>query len=96
MIDQIETERLRIRPFRPDDWQAVLASSSDEATTHYLNEPAMTEERAQAWTAEQAGAEARAVALVVKPDDSPIGHLVFHLWLFRRVRMRSGGSFVPI
>ena len=82
--DQIETERLRIRPFRPDDWPAVLAYSADEATMHYLDEPVMTEERARAWTAEQAGPEVRAVALVVKPDDTPVGLLVFHLWFALR------------
>ena len=84
MIDHIDTERLRIRPFRPDDWPAVLAYSADEATMLYLNEQVMTEERARAWTAEQAGPEARAVALVVKPDDVPVGHLVFHLWFAPR------------
>jgi RimJ/RimL family protein N-acetyltransferase len=80
MFDQIETERLRIRPFRPDDWPAVHAYASDEATMHFLPEGVMSEEQVRAFIAEQSGDEARAFAVVLKPDDRPIGHLVFHSW----------------
>jgi RimJ/RimL family protein N-acetyltransferase len=60
MFEAIETERLRIRPFRADDCPAVLAYSSDEATLYFLHEPVMPEERAREWTKGQAGPEARA------------------------------------
>ncbi len=80
MFDQIETERLRIRPFRPDDWPAVHAYASDDATMHFLPEGVMSDEQVRAFIAEQSGDEARAFAVVLKPDDRPIGHLVFHSW----------------
>jgi [ribosomal protein S5]-alanine N-acetyltransferase len=80
----IETDRLRIRAFAPDDWPAVLSYASDPATMTYIPEGPMSEEQARAWVEENAGEEARAVALVLKPDDRPIGHLVFHPWFAHR------------
>jgi RimJ/RimL family protein N-acetyltransferase len=83
-FEPIDTERLRIRRFRPDDWQAVHAYASDAATMTYMNEVPHTEERSRAFAIEQAGEDATALAIVVKPGDEPVGHLVFHPWFAPR------------
>ena len=80
----IETEHLRLRRFRPTDWEGVYAYASDEATNYYLGVGAMTEEETRAWVDKQRGDEWTALAVVLKSDDVPIGHLVFHPWYAHR------------
>src|SRR5262245_9604441 len=72
----IETERLCLRRFRPDDWEAIYAYASDEATNTYLGVVVMTAEETRAWVDQQSGDEWTALAVVLKPDDAPIGPLV--------------------
>jgi RimJ/RimL family protein N-acetyltransferase len=76
-IKPLETERLRLRRFRPDDWEAIYAYASDAATNFYLREGEITEEELRAWVTTQSVDEEVAYAVVVKPDDAPIGHLIF-------------------
>jgi RimJ/RimL family protein N-acetyltransferase len=80
----IETDRLRLRAFVPDDWPAVHAYAADPATMTYIPEGPMSEEQAKAFVAEHAGDEARAIALTLRADDRPIGHLVWHPWFAHR------------
>lgn len=77
-FEVIETERLRLRRFRPADWEAVYAYASDAATNTYLRDVVMTEEETRAWVTKQSNdVEDAAVAVVRKADDALIGHLVF-------------------
>ena len=41
-IDHIETQRLRIRPFQRNDWQAVYDYTSDPAVMMYIPEGPFT------------------------------------------------------
>src|SRR6187455_3075632 len=66
MFDQIETERLRIRPLRPDDWQAVHAYASDEATMHFLPEGVLSEEQVRAFIDEHSREESMVFAVTLK------------------------------
>lgn len=56
--DQIETERLLLRPFRADDFDAVHAYATDEATYRFMtwgpNTPDQTREVLGRWLEEQA------------------------------------------
>ena len=80
----IDTPRLHIRRFVPDDWRAVHAYASDAETMAYLPEGPQTEEQARAFVAANTGDDARALALILKDDDRPIGHLPFHPWFAPR------------
>jgi ribosomal-protein-alanine N-acetyltransferase len=79
-IANIETQRLRIRAFRRDDWQAVHDYTSDPAVMMYLPEGPFTSEQAKAFVADNAGEQASAVAVLLKTDNMLIGHMVFHPW----------------
>jgi RimJ/RimL family protein N-acetyltransferase len=81
----IETERLLIRRFVTEDWEAVHAYTSDAGVMTYVGDGAETEEQAKAFVAENAGDEARALALVLKEEDRLIGHMLFHPWFTPRV-----------
>lgn len=75
----IQTERLRIRPFRPTDWQAVHTYTSNAAIMHYLEEGQMNAEQTQAWVQQQAES-LEAYAVVRHTDDMLVGHISFHKW----------------
>jgi RimJ/RimL family protein N-acetyltransferase len=79
-IANIETQRLRIRAFRRDDWPAVHDYTSDPAVMMYLPEGPFTPEQAKAFVADNAGEQASAVAVLLKTDNMLIGHMVFHPW----------------
>ena len=79
-IDNIATQRLRIRSFQPNDWQAVYDYTSDPAVMMYIPEGPFTPEQAKAFVADNMGEQARAVAVLLKTDDMPIGHMDFHPW----------------
>jgi RimJ/RimL family protein N-acetyltransferase len=83
-FEPIVTDRLRIRAFVPEDWRAVHAYAADPATMTYVPPGALTEELTRAFVTENAGEEPRALALTLKADDRPIGHLVFHPWFADR------------
>jgi len=79
-IDYIETQRLRIRSFQPNDWQAVYDYTSDPAVMLYIPEGSFTLEQAKAFVADNIGEQARAVAVLLKRVDMLLGHMVFHPW----------------
>jgi RimJ/RimL family protein N-acetyltransferase len=80
-IDNIETQRLRIRSFQYDDWQATYEYTSDPDVMRYIPEGPFTPAQAQAFVADNMGEHARAVAVLLKAANRLIGHLVFHPWL---------------
>ena len=83
-IDPLETPRLRVRPLEAADWAAVHAYASDPDVMTYIPEGPMTEEQARAFVAENAGDEARAVAVVLRSSGELIGHMPFRPWFAPR------------
>jgi [ribosomal protein S5]-alanine N-acetyltransferase len=83
-IGHIETQRLRIRSFQPNDWQAVYDYTSDPAVMMYIPEGPFTPEQAKAFVAENMGEQARAVTVLLKTADMLVGHMVFHPWFAPR------------
>jgi RimJ/RimL family protein N-acetyltransferase len=79
-IDHIDTQRLRLRSFQRNDWQAVYEYTSDPAVMGYIPEGLFTPAQAQAFVADNMGAHARAVAVLLKTANILIGHIVFHPW----------------
>lgn len=79
-IDHIETQRLRIRSFQRNDWQAVYDYTSDPAVMMYIPEGSFSLEQAEAFVADNLDEQARAVAVLLKTDDLLVGHMLFHPW----------------
>ena len=79
-IDYIETQRLRIRSFQPNDWQAVYDYTADPAVMLYIPEGSFTPEQAKAFVADNIGEQARAFAVLLKRVDMLLGHMQFHPW----------------
>jgi len=79
-LDTIETQRLRVRSFQHNDWQAVYDYTSDPAVMVYIPEGPFTPSQAKAFVADNMGGHARAVAVLLKTANLLIGHLVFHPW----------------
>ena len=79
-IRHIETQRLRIRSFQPDDWQAVYDYTSDPDVMMYIPEGPFTPEQAKAFVADNMGEQAHFVAVLLKTDDVLVGHMEFHPW----------------
>jgi [ribosomal protein S5]-alanine N-acetyltransferase len=84
-IGHIETQRLRIRSFQPNDWQAVYDYTSDPALMLYIPEGPFTSKQAKAFVAENMGEQARFVAVLLKTDDVLVGHMEFHPWFASQI-----------
>jgi ribosomal-protein-alanine N-acetyltransferase len=80
LTDPIETARLRIRPFVPDDWRAVHAFASDAATMTFRPEGQMTAEQTRDFIAEHLGEGRKSYAVDLLAEDHLIGQMDFHLW----------------
>jgi len=76
---ELETERLRLRPFEPRDWQAVLAYLSLPDVRRFVPEWPETEDQTREFVRVQA-AESRALAIETKVDRQLVGHIGFHPW----------------
>lgn len=81
----LETDRLIVRPFTPDDWSAVHAFTSDPATMHFMPEGVLDADQTRAFINENMGAEAQHHAVILKADNQLIGHIVFHPWFSARI-----------
>ena len=81
----IDTERLRIRLFTADDWQAVHAYTSDPVVMTYVPEGVMTEEQTRQFIAGSMTEDARTYAVDLKAEDRLIGHVGFHPWFAPRI-----------
>ena len=84
MDGTVETDRLLIRPFEPDDWRAVHAYASDPAVMRYIPGGALSEDQARAFVGRNEGDEA-SVAAVLKAEGRLVGHLPFHPWFAPRI-----------
>ena len=79
-LESIETQRLLIRHFRPDDWKAVYEYMSDLEVTAYLPEGYFTEAQTRDFLARNADKHAEAFAVTLKGEKALIGHMLFHPW----------------
>jgi ribosomal-protein-alanine N-acetyltransferase len=75
----IETERLILRRFAPDDWRAVHRYMCDPQVTAFLPEGLLSPARARAYAARNAK-KPQAVAVIEKSGAELIGHMAFHPW----------------
>jgi ribosomal-protein-alanine N-acetyltransferase len=83
-INPIETPRLLLRQFQVDDWQDVLAYTSDSEVMAYIPTGVMSEEQAREFVAYSAGDEAEDFAVLLKRANHLIGHISFHPWFAPR------------
>jgi [ribosomal protein S5]-alanine N-acetyltransferase len=81
----IETERLRVRHFTADDWEAVHSYASDAGVMTYVPEGVMTEEQTKQFIAGTMTEEARTYAVELRAEDRLIGHVGFHPWFAPRI-----------
>lgn len=81
----IATQRLIIRPFVEDDWQAVAAYTTDPAVMAFMEEGVQTDEQTKDFVRQNAtGQEVTAYALSLNEAQTLIGHMVFHPWFAPR------------
>ena len=76
-VMRIETERLLIRKFEPNDLQAVYEYTSDANVMQYIPEGVFTDEAAQQFIPQNMGSEADKFAVVLKGENMLIGHIFF-------------------
>ena len=74
----IETNKLIIRGFEPDDWKSVYEYTRDREVMKYIPEGALSEEKAKELVNSNIGSEAEKFPVVLKNENQLIGHMVFH------------------
>jgi [ribosomal protein S5]-alanine N-acetyltransferase len=79
-LEPIETRRLVIRQFQPEDWKAVYEYMSDLEVIAYLPEGQLTEAQSREFLAKNIDEPAEALAVTLKGERTLIGHMVFHPW----------------
>ena len=85
LISPIATQRLHIRPFRDEDLAQVCTYSTDPSVMAYMGEGVLSVAQTQAFVQRnQLAAEATAYALVLRANNTLIGHMVFHPWFAPR------------
>lgn len=90
----IATERLRIRPFKSDDWKAVWAYTSNPAVMTYIPGGVQSRDDAQQFVNDNLGNQAQHYAVLLKDSHQLIGHLVFHKY-FGEHTYEIGWVFSP-
>lgn len=77
----LQTPRLNLRPIAQTDWPAIHAYMSDPLVTTWLPEGRLDEAQSQAFVQKNTGANATAIAVVVRDSgELVVGHMVFHPW----------------
>lgn len=74
----IESNRLVIRKFEAEDWQAVYEYTSNADVMTYIPEGVFTEEDAKKFVEENSGDKAEKFAVVLKDENILIGHIAFY------------------
>lgn len=74
---ELKTERLVIRKFKSEDWQAVYEYTSNPEVMKYIPEGFFTEEAAKEFIRENTK-KAEHFPVLLKNGDVLIGHLAFH------------------
>lgn len=76
----LETQRLLIRRFEPNDWLPVSSYATDASVMAYIGGGPLTEAQVQSFIERNMGEHAEAFPVVRKSDGQLIGHMIFHLW----------------
>jgi [ribosomal protein S5]-alanine N-acetyltransferase len=74
----IESNRLVVRKFEAEDWQAVYEYTSNADVMTYIPEGVFTEEDAKKFVEENSGDKAEKFAVVLKDENILIGHIAFY------------------
>ncbi|MBT2689661.1 GNAT family N-acetyltransferase [Bacillus sp. ISL-47] len=74
----LKTERLKIRKFQSEDWQAVYEYTSNAAVMKYIPEGTFSEEAAKEFVDKNSGDGAKHFAVRLKDGNDLIGHISFH------------------
>ncbi|GIN87134.1 ribosomal-protein-serine acetyltransferase [Heyndrickxia sporothermodurans] len=74
----IKSERLLIREFQVNDWEAVHEYTSDSLVMKYIPEGVFSEEDAKDFVNKNVGENAKNYPVILKEEDKLIGHIVFH------------------
>jgi [ribosomal protein S5]-alanine N-acetyltransferase len=82
-LPELETERLRLRAFVPDDWPAIFEYISRDDVRQFVPEWPRTAEEAQGFVAAKEG-DLSALAVELKGSRGPVGHIGFHPWFGER------------
>lgn len=90
----LETERLRIREFCPEDWRAVYEYLSDPMVMKYIPEGIFSEEKTQEFVGENMGDKSEKFPVILKAENRLIGHIAYHPW-FMPQTYEIGWVFSP-
>ncbi|MGE7997424.1 GNAT family N-acetyltransferase [Lysinibacillus sp. NPDC093190] len=74
----IKTNRLLIREFEVQDWQAVYEYTSNPNVMKYIPEGVFNEEQAKKFVSENSGEKAKYFPIILLSENMVIGHIVFH------------------
>lgn len=74
----INTERLLIRNFEPDDWRDVYEYTSNEHVMKYIPEGLFSEKDAKGFVSHNIGEKAEKFPVVLREGNIIIGHIAFH------------------
>ncbi len=76
----IETKRLIIRTFEPLDWHSVYQYASDPYVMKYIPEGVFDEEGIKEFIKINTGEYAEKFPVILKDENTLIGHIDFHKW----------------
>lgn len=74
----IKTNRLLIREFEVQDWQAVYEYTSNPTVMKYIPEGVFNEAQAKKFVSENSGEQAKYFPIILLSENIVIGHIVFH------------------
>ncbi|WNS76275.1 GNAT family protein [Bacillus sp. DTU_2020_1000418_1_SI_GHA_SEK_038] len=90
----IQTERLIIRKFTFDDWQAVYQYTSNPIVMKYIPEGIFSEEDAKEFVIKNSGDQAEKFPVLLKNENILIGHIVYEKY-FGKHTYEIGWVFNP-
>lgn len=93
----IETKRLKLHNFSPDDWQGLLEYFSNPEVVRYLSEDPFTADDAKRFieNIKEQGGFPNKVAVELKAENKLIGHLVFKMFCEKYQTREIGWVFHP-
>lgn len=93
-IQPLETQRLIIRHFELQDWEAVHAYTGDATVMNFVEEGQMSEAQSKQFVEKNSSDQAEAFPVLLKAQNRLIGHMIFHPW-FGHLTYEIGWVFHP-